>query len=78
MKRFFLSAAAVSQAAVASLSHFFMKLVRAAPASFLSVACALQLGLASGVVVWASVPPVRRQATRTMAVAFIVHSSVAG
>src|SRR5690242_974605 len=41
----FLSAAALSHAAVASLWHFFMKLLSAAPASFLSVACALQVGL---------------------------------
>jgi hypothetical protein len=41
----FLSAAAVSHAAVESVWHFFMKLVSAAPASFLVVASALQLGL---------------------------------
>ena len=34
----FLSAASVSQTAAASDSHFFMKLVSAAPASFFSVA----------------------------------------
>jgi hypothetical protein len=39
----FLSAASLSQAAVASVSHFFMKLVCAAPASFFSADCALQL-----------------------------------
>src|SRR5262245_39532213 len=55
-----------------------MKLVRAAPASFLSVACALQLGLASDVAVWASALPARKQATRTIAAAFIGQSSVAG
>src|SRR5215813_4013783 len=76
------SPAALSQAVAASVSHFFMKLVSAAPASFLSVACALQLGLASGVVVWARVLPAKKQMTRTtavmVAVAFIGHSSVAG
>eukprot|EP01037_Dinobryon_pediforme_P016180 gene16180-16356_t len=40
----FFSAAVVSQAFAASVSHFFMKLVLAAPASFFSVAVALQVG----------------------------------
>jgi hypothetical protein len=38
-----LLAACLSQPAVASVSHFFMKLFFAAPASFFSVDCALQL-----------------------------------
>jgi len=36
-------------AAVASLTHFFVKLVLAAPESFLSIACALQDSLAASV-----------------------------
>jgi hypothetical protein len=41
-----------SQDFFASLSHFFMKLVIAAPASFLSAACALQVEV-GGAGVWA-------------------------
>jgi hypothetical protein len=43
-----LSAAALLHVAVASFSHFVMKDLSAAPASFLSVACASQVGLSAG------------------------------
>jgi len=39
------SVAAASQAAVASVSHFFMKLVFAAPANFLSADSLVLVGL---------------------------------
>src|SRR4029078_6506925 len=42
----FLSAACLSQDALASVSHFFIKLVCAAPLSFFASDCALQLSAA--------------------------------
>jgi hypothetical protein len=62
----FLSAADVSQVAIASFLHFVMKLFNAAPASFFSVAWSLQVEFC------AAAPDAIRQSAAAKASPFIV------